>query len=394
MNINSPAFIIDKKELTTNIRQLKKSLDYHWGNYIIGYSCKTNSLPWVIKFFKEQGCYAEVVSDFEYKLSKQLGYTDENIVFNGPNKGKNTFINALEKKCIVNIDSWREINWLEENEFEDEIKVGIRVNLNLEKDCPNETSVGFEGSRFGFSLENGDLKKAIDTLNSTKNVKVVGIHLHHTAKTRSINIYRALSRAACEVKKLINYTLDYVDIGGGFFGGVPGKPTYDEYMGAISEELTKEFDKNKTMLIVEPGSALIAAPIEFICEVVDVKDTFAKRIVTTNGSRNNIDPFFMKNSYIYEIIKLNANSSISNIDEQVVCGYTCLDNDRIMKIKNEDELAIGDKLVFKKVGAYTICLTPLFIEAFPKVYVRNEDNSYECVRDSWDVNEYLQKSVF
>ena len=28
--------------------------------------------------------------------------------------------------------------------------------------------------------------------------------------------------------------------GGGFFGGVPGKPTYDEYMSAISEELSKE----------------------------------------------------------------------------------------------------------------------------------------------------------
>lgn len=394
MNINSPAFIIDKKELITNVRELKKSLDYHWKNYIIGYSCKTNSLPWVMKFFKEEGCYAEVVSDFEYNLSKKIGYTDENIVFNGPNKGKNTFISALEKKCIVNIDSWREINWLKENEFEYEIKVGIRVNLNLEKDCPNETSVGAEGSRFGFSLETGDLKKAIDTLNAINNVKVVGIHLHHTAKTRSINIYRALSRAACEVKKFINYTLDYVDIGGGFFGGVPGKPTYDEYMSAISEELSKEFDKNKTTLIIEPGSALIASPIEFICDVVDVKDTFAKRIVTTNGSRNNIDPFFMKNSYIYEIIKLNENSSRRNIEEQVVCGYTCLDNDRIMKIKNENELDIGDKLVFKKVGAYTICLTPLFIEAFPKVYVRNEDNMYECVRDSWDVNEYLQKSVF
>lgn len=394
MNINSPAFIIDKKELNTNIGQLKSALEYHWGNYIIGYSCKTNSLPWIMKFFKEEGCYAEVVSDFEYNLSKKLGYTDANIVFNGPNKGRQVFMNALEKNCIVNIDSWREINWLKDEQLKNEIKVGIRVNLNLEKDCPNETSVGIEGSRFGFSLETGDLKKAIDTLNSIKNIKVIGIHLHHTAKTRSINIYRALSRAACEVKKLINYELDYVDIGGGFFGGVPGKPTYNEYISVISKELSKEFDRNKTTLIVEPGSALIASPIEFICEVVDVKDTFAKRIVTTNGSRNNIDPFFMKNSYIYETIKLNDNDTREQIEEQVLCGYTCLDNDRIMKIKNNDELFIGDKLVFKKVGAYTMSLTPLFIEAFPKVYVRNEDNSYECVRDSWDVNEYLQKSVF
>lgn len=395
MNIDSPAFIIDKKELTYNIRQLKNALDYHWGNYIIGYSCKTNSLPWVMKFFKEEGCYAEVVSDFEYKLSKKLGYTDNNIVFNGPNKGKQIFISALEKNCIVNIDSWREINWLKEEMIENEVKVGIRVNLNLEKDCPNETSVGNEGSRFGFSLENGDLEKAIKILNGIKNIKVSGIHLHHTAKTRSLNIYKALSRAACEVNKLIDYELDYIDIGGGFFGGVPGKPTYYEYMNIISKELSKEFDRKKTTLIVEPGSALIASPVEFICEVVDVKDTFAKRIVTTNGSRNNIDPFFMKNSYIYEMVKLdNRTNKDKDIEEQVICGYTCLDNDRIMKIKNREELHIGDKLIFKKVGAYTMCLTPLFIEAFPKVYVRSENNSYECVREIWDVNEYLQKCIF
>lgn len=393
MNIDSPAFIIDKKELTYNIRQLKNALDYHWGNYIIGYSCKTNSLPWVMQFFKEEGCYAEVASDFEYRLSKKLGYTDENIVFNGPDKGKQIFKNALEKNCILNIDSWREINWLKEEMVDHELRVGIRVNLNLEKVCPNETSVGNEGSRFGFSLETEDLKKAIETLNDIKNIKVSGIHLHHTAKTRSLNIYRALSRAACEVNKLFDYELEYVDIGGGFFGGVPGKPTYNEYMDVISKELSKEFDRDKTKLIVEPGSALIASPIEFICEVIDVKDTFAKRIVTTNGSRNNIDPFFMKSRYMYDIVKVDKGTR-NSIEEQVICGYTCLDNDRIMKIINSEELYTGDKLIFKKVGAYTICLTPLFIEAFPKVYVRNEDNSYECVRDSWDVNEYLQKCIF
>lgn len=392
MKLDLPCFIIDKKELTINIRELHKALIKNWNNYIIGYSCKTNSLPWVMKFFREEGCYAEVVSDFEYKLSKKIGYTDKNIVFNGPNKGREIFISALRQKCIVNIDSWREINWIKEEKFEDEIKVGIRINLNLEESCPNETSVGLEGSRFGFSLENGDLKRAIDELNAITNVKVSGIHLHHTAKTRSLNIYRALSKAACQVKKLIDYELDYVDIGGGFFGGVPGKPTYNDYIILIAEELSKEFTAEKTTLIIEPGSALIASPVSFICEVVDVKDTFSKRIVTTNGSRNNIDPFFMKKSYIYDV-EQSSEKSKKIIEEQVICGYTCLDNDRIMKIYNEKELTIGDRISFKKVGAYTSTLTPLFIEAFPKIYTKNEDGSYVCVRDSWGVNEYLQKSL-
>lgn len=394
MNYETPCFIIDKKELQDNVKKLHKSLAKNWDNYIIGYSIKTNSLPWVINFFKNQDCYAEVVSDFEYNLAKKIGYKDDRIVFNGPNKGRLTFISAVKSNCIVNIDSWREINWLKEEKFTDEVKLGIRVNINLENECPGETSVGKEGSRFGFSLENGDLQKAINLINSLNNVKISGIHLHHTAKTRSLNIYRALAQAACKVKKLVDYDFEYVDIGGGFFGGVPGKPTFDDYMELISRELSKEYKKEKTCLIVEPGSALIASPISFVCDVIDVKDTYAKRIVTTNGSRNNIDPFFIKENYIFEEVFRSSCEQRKIIKEQVVCGYTCLDNDRIMKIYDGKELIIGDKLSFRKVGAYTICLTPLFIESFPNVYLKREDDSYMCIRKRWDVEDFIRGSVF
>ena len=387
--LDTPCFIINEDSLKANITDMHKALKDTWGNYIIGYSCKTNSLPWVMSFLKKEGCYAEVVSDFEYKLAKKIGFTDNEIVFNGPTKGKSLFFNSLENRAIVNIDSWREINWLKERPLEKLLEVGVRVNLNLEKECPNETSVGDEGSRFGFSLENGDLKKAIETLNSINNVKVSGIHLHHTAKTRSLKIYKTLAKAACEVSELVDYNLKYVDIGGGFFGGMPDKPSYYDYFKLISEELSNKFNPKETMLIVEPGSALIASPIDFLCEVVDVKDTLAKRIVTVNGSRTNIDPLMIKTKHFYNL----ECSNNKTIPEQVICGYTCLEYDRIMKIENEKELNIGDKILFNKVGAYSMSLSPLFIEYFPKVYVKKSKDEYICVRDRWDVDEYIQKSI-
>lgn len=388
--LDTPCFIINEYSLKENVTNMHKALKDTWGNYIIGYSCKTNSLPWIMSFLKQEGCYAEVVSDFEYKLAKKIGFTDKEIVFNGPNKGKILFFNSLENGAIVNIDSWREISWLQEAQINNLVEVGVRVNLNLEKECPNETSVGDEGSRFGFSLENGDLEKAIITLNSINNVKVTGIHLHHTAKTRSLKIYRTLARAACKVAQLVDYNLKYIDIGGGFFGGMPDKPSFYEYMSLISNELSKKFDSKETTLIVEPGSALIASPIDFLCEVVDVKDTFVKRIVTVNGSRTNIDPLMIKTNHFFS---LDCNSD-KNISEQVICGYTCLEYDRIMKIENEKELNIGDKILFNKVGAYSMSLSPLFIEYFPKVYVKKSKDEYICVRDRWDVEEYIQKALY
>lgn len=385
-NLKTPYFMIKEKELKDNIKKLHKALKETWGNYIIGYSCKTNSLPWILKFMQNNNCYAEVVSDSEYELVRKIGFGTNQIIFNGPNKGKDSFINAIKSGSIVNIDSNREIQWIKEQEFNNEVFVGIRVNFDLDKECPNETSYGKEGSRFGFSFENGSLELAIKQLNNIKNVKVVGIHIHYTAQTRSLSVYKVLAQKACEISKLFDYELKYIDIGGGFFGGVPNKPSYYEYMSLISRELSKEFDSNKTQLIIEPGSAIIGSPIDFVCTVVDVKDTFSKRIVTVNGSRNNIDPFFKKTSYFYSIKSKNENI----IPEQIICGYTCLDYDRIFKLENEKELFIGDEIIFNKVGAYTMSLSPLFIEYFPDIYVEKINGTIDCVRKKWGVGEYIQ----
>ena len=66
-------FLIHKNELDAQLELLQKALHQYWPNSVIGYSYKTNTLPWVIDYFYKQGCYAEVVSDDEYRLGKHMG---------------------------------------------------------------------------------------------------------------------------------------------------------------------------------------------------------------------------------------------------------------------------------------------------------------------------------
>lgn len=390
--LQTPYFLIKEKELKINIESLEKALKKYWNNFKIAYSCKTNSLPWILDYIKNTGHEVEVVSDTEYKLVKKIGFKNEKIIFNGPNKSKKMFLEAIKNKIIVNIDSNNEIEWLKEldEELLENIEIGIRVNFNLEKDCPGETGFFNEGSRFGFSYETGDLKSKINTLNNLRNVKVKGLHIHNTTKTRSVNAYISICKCANNISDWLDYTLSYIDIGGGFFGGVPGKTTFNEYFKNISKILIEKFNPQETTLIVEPGSALIGSPIDFITEVIDVKDTFAKRIVVINGSRNNIDPFFIKKSYYFK-------TDINNREiksKQLVCGYSCLDNDRLMELENYQELKKGDKIIFEKVGSYTMALSPLFIEYFPDVYVKRENGNTIRVRDKWGIIEFLQKSKY
>lgn len=387
MEVRTPYYIIHKEELDSNFNKLKDAIEKHWGNYIIGYSYKTNALPWVIKHFDALGCYAEVVSEDEYNLANLIGVQKSRIIYNGPIKTKETFLEALENGCIVNIDSKREIEWLDEVP-EGCRTVGIRVNFDIEKMCPGQSQCPEEGGRFGFCYENGELSKVIQKLQE-KNVRISGIHLHTSSKSRGLDIYRAIAEMACIIQEKFRFDLAYIDIGGGFFGGLSSKPQFDEYLSLMAGILSKHFDKERTKLIVEPGMAVIGAPISYVTTVVDVKDTAFNRFIVTDGTRTSIDPLMTKSSYFHTYERQRDQEEMP---KQVICGYTCMEHDRLFTAINEPELIIGDRIVYHKVGAYTMCLTPLFIKYFPDVYVE-ENGELRIVRNAWKPEQYVMNSL-
>ena len=388
MDLQTPYYVIHKEELDNNFRLLQRALENHWNNYVIGYSYKTNALPWLIKHFDSLGCFAETVSEDEYNLAKLIGVVPNRIIYNGPIKTKDTFVEALENGCIVNIDSQREIEWLDNVKMKNR-KVGIRINFNIEKLCPGQSQCDNEGGRFGFCYENGELARALEKIKS-KNAKVSGIHLHTSSKTRSLDIYRAIAEVACAVQIEFGLKLDYVDIGGGFFGGLPTKPQFDEYIRLMDDILSKCFNKDKTTLIIEPGMAVVGAPISYVSTVIDIKDTEFNRFVITDGSRTSIDPLMKKKSY-FHLFDIDGQRELH--PKQVICGYTCMEHDRIFEEINGPSLQLGDQIIYNKVGAYTMCLTPLFIKYFPAVYV-DENGKFELVRKSWTPKEYIMNSYF
>ena len=195
-----------------------------------------------MNFYKKQGAYAEVVSRDEYGLARYLGFQDSEIIYNGPYKDEQSFRDVVLAGGYVNVDSKWELEWLtklsEELEEEkiltdssgnseagrekktrengkvsevSEIRVGIRVNFNLEQMCPGETTMGETSGRFGFSYENGEFAKALSYVRALPHVRVTGLHLHSSSKSRSVQIFRSIAQMACRLKREFDLTLSYVD---------------------------------------------------------------------------------------------------------------------------------------------------------------------------------------
>lgn len=393
--LQTPYFVIDEPVLQHYYDMLVKSLSESWGNHLIGYSFKTNSLPWLVSYVKRRGAYAEVVSEDEYSLAKYMGFQDDEIIYNGPYKGLKSFEDVLLAGGIVNLDSMQEIDWLTDlaGAHPDKIfEVGIRANFNLEKMCPGETTMGEVSGRFGFCYETGKFAEALKILRSLSNVSVTGLHLHSSSKSRSVNIFRSIAQMACQLKTEFNLNLNYVDLGGGYCGGMEGRPEYPDYFPVVAEELRKCFSPNQTRLIVEPGISLISKCTTFVTSVFDTRDIKGTRYVMTDGSRFNIDPTMIKSSHLFHIdYTTNCSAPRPVIIQQIISGFTCMEVDRLFTYADQPELIPGDRIIYENVGGYTMSLNPLFIQYFPAVYVRNGDNMH-MVRKKWTPVEYVQGS--
>ena len=387
-DLSTPCFILDKAELERSIKEFGEALHNHFSRYTVGYSVKTNSVPYCLKAAGFLGCYAEVVSSDEYNLARTCGFKESQIIYNGPMKSKETFIEAVIGGAVVNIETKRELGWLRELPKDKKYSIGLRLNINISKVSPEDADGDNDNSRFGFSDETNEFVEAIKVIGTMQNVCLSGLHIHRTAHSRSLRFYDNSIRYACKLINKYGLKLNYLDVGGGYFGIFPNKPTYQQYSDVFYHAL-KDYGLEHLRVIVEPGNALVASCFHFLSEVIDVKHVEKGRwFITTDGSRNDIDPFFRKSGYITEFLSCGDGQIV---EEQVISGCTCLEYDRLFTIENSKLLETGDRILYRNVGAYTMCLTPLFIRYFPRIYVI-KDTEISLIRDRWGVKEYIQKS--
>ncbi|MCM1135702.1 MAG: pyridoxal-dependent decarboxylase [Clostridium sp.] len=393
--LQTPFFRIREKDLLYDISLLKEALAKNWGNYIMGYSVKTNSLPWLLAYLKARGFYAEVVSKTEYDLALRLGFPKKHIIYNGPIKDKKVFEEVLLAGGFVNLDSTYEPEWLGELSAlypDRQFTVGVRVNCDIASLCPKEILAEETGGRFGYCYENGGLKAVIERLRALPNVQIAGLHLHSSTQSRSLQVFAALAKMAVQIAKEYRLSLSYVDMGGGYFGGRDDLPDYRDYFREICKELSDYFQPETTKIIAEPGVSLISRAVTFETTVLDVKDIRGRKFIVTDGSRTNLNPLVTRHVYPHHIQYI-SDASVRNIEaSQWICGATCMEYDRLFEIVGGPSLIPGDKIIYDTAGGYTMCLNPLFINYFPAVYAEHEDGSLFTARESWTNEEFLQKN--
>lgn len=383
MKPETPYYIVDEDNLVSSLKGFDTALSAYFPHRVCSYSVKTNSLPYCLETARLQGYYAEVVSDDEYNLALECGFKPNEIVYNGPLKSKETFLDAIKGGALVNIETFREIEWLKELPVDCHADIGLRMNINISQISPADQNHENDNSRFGFSCESGDFDKALDSIKSIPNINLTRLHIHRTSRSRSTAFYANLIHYALSQLQSRNMVIKELDLGGGYFGMMPGKPAYTDYAESIAAAVSNFYDLCRIRIIIEPGNAIVASCFTFVASVIDVKHHDNANYITIDGSRIDIDPFFRKSNYFMEIRCVNSERSRTNVPRQIIGGCTCLEYDRLFELLDHEQLAIGDNIYFHRVGAYTMTLTPQFIRYWPAVYKKTGNEELVLVRKKY-----------
>lgn len=348
----TPFFLIDQSIIIDRYELIKKNLNKNWGaKNIIAYSFKTNYE--IAEEFRKQKIetYAEVVSKMEYQKAKTVGYVDSQIIYNGPNK--ENLLEVLECPSIINLDNFTELETIIKHKKKIKSKIGLRLNSELKL------------SRFGFNMENGEAELAIKKIKKA-GIKINGLQIHLGFFTPP-KIYKLIS------KKIINFIqnndldLEYIDFGGGFpshgdkpygYKKLPYYPVSD-YISQICKPLNNFYrDKNKPLLILEPGRFLVDDSTVLISKILDVKTVKKNQKIISDATNNMLSSVWFRP----QIIKIFNTKSRKKI-LTTIYGSSCQEDDILYQGKLPT-IKVGDLIIFYCVGAYNQNMNGDFI--FPK----------------------------
>ncbi len=378
-HFGTPFYVFDQERFEANFRDLDEAFRTCWPKLVIGYSYKTNYLPYLCRLVRDLGGHAEVVSGLEYELALRIGQDPREIIFNGPLKTYAEMERALDLGSRVNLDSWYELEHLQRylaRYPEPAVGVGLRINLDLtdaEGRChiQNGLSVG----RFGFAPE--DLPEVLRRLDDCGQVRITGLHGHASSSSRSTWVFEHITRTLCDLAAKHRLDdLEYLDIGGGMFGPVPEQmrrgavPTFADYARAVGAVLGEHpwSRIHQPLLILEPGVALVADSLRLATRVVDLKSIRGTRFAVVDGSVLHIKSGMQGMNQPCRLV--SPQPGAEEVLYQVV-GSTCMEKDYLLRDAVLPELARGDFLVIDQAGAYSMVMSPPFIHPAPPILVRD-----------------------
>ena len=361
---SSPAFVLDECEVIKTLAVLAE-LRAQCGCKIL-YSIKSLPLTAVMDIAKPYVDGFSVSSLFEARLADEVLAGQGSIHLTTPG------IRADELKELDALCSHISFNsWPQYQRYADQVEasVGLRINPKLSF---------LQDERFDPCRSQSKLGAALDDVTCLEQIQ--GLHLHNIF---SATDFTPLIKTIDKLRQHVGLglaELAWLNIGGGYlFGQIKD---YHPFINVINQ-LKNDFGVE---VYIEPGKALVGRAGYLIATVLDCFVSDGETIAVLDTSVNH-NPEVFEYQRQPELHEHQPDGRYSAI----LAGCTCLAGDVFGRYRFAEPLQVGDKVVFKQVGAYSLIKANRFNGYnFPDIYLsdsvrvkRIKHYDYQDYRQQW-----------
>jgi len=336
----TPFMVLDLSEIDYQYKSLQAALP----GVKIFYALKSLSHPELLKRLKSLGSYFDLATIGEIDLVESLGIKGSQCLHSHPIKKDKEIKRALEFGCnrmvVDNVEEMKKFI-----PYADQVELIIRVGFR------SKQAVVDLSRKFGCALEELPI---LVNLAKDHGIDVVGLSFHVGSQSLSSMTQANAIRSSIAAMKLMNgVNWKFLDIGGSF------PISYQEEVLSISDfcapvmealsELPEEIE-----VFAEPGRFISAPSMIEVVSIVGKAKRGAKIWYYLDDGVYGGFSGQMYDHAIYPLAPLKPFDPTGEFHSSVLAGPTCDSIDVVAEDIELPEMFIGDVLVSKKMGAYTI----------------------------------------
>jgi diaminopimelate decarboxylase len=217
----TPLFVFSEQRIRHNIARLKKTADVIDRPLKICYAAKAMSTMAILRTVKDAECDIEVNSGGELWKALEIGFTGDQIIFNGTSKEIWELEMAINAGIYaIQVDSLYELSLIEETakSLGKRANVSLRLVPEIESGTHSGLQTALLTSKFGMMPD--EAFAAFRNYRNSPHLDLCGIHLHIGSQNPDPAVYakalEMLFDSLLRIHRESGVTLKHINLGGGF----------------------------------------------------------------------------------------------------------------------------------------------------------------------------------
>ena len=361
----TPLYVMDENLIRRICRDYKDSFAmYYQGKGTPVYASKAFCCKEMCRIIKSEGLDLEIVSGGELYTALAAGFDPAHIHFNGNNKTCDEIRYALEQNVgHILVDNIEELHMIQKyGEVMNRITpVSLRIKPGIDAHTHQFIRTGQIDSKFGFALETGEAMQAVKETLTLPNLQLRGVQCHIGSQIFDITPFEVAARVMLhfmeDVRKEMGYTIEILDLGGGFgirYTDADEPVPYRDYMQRVSKvvhETCRELSMQVPYIYIEPGRSIVGEAGLTLYTVGSVKEIPGVRnyVAVDGGMTDN--PRYILYQSSYDVLLANHADKTPDYTA-TIAGRCCESVDLIQENVKIAKPKAGDLVAVLATGAY------------------------------------------